>query len=826
MKAIDPSTQIDPPAVSQARTVPPLVLPSYTDSQAALADDQLQELRRWHHEAPAGDPLIPPPGAEHLPALLHAFREPAKVRHAYPLLLLGREPGGDGPPAQPLSDMLRRGAETLGCDADTARILKDNLLRLERHIRLLLRDAVCDEPIDAQPLLDEAAKRLEVELDLSGDSRDTLHSDLGRLLEALPAEARLLALSESSALHLFVHTAGHLAQTRRAALRQEVRDLRNRLRDLLRVEDSKTRDPGVGHLDDSHLNGEALAHVLGPERGSVRMSAERRARIKAVLETFERYLADDEGLPLTIVSRADATGLPKGPASVYQAVVAQNICGTAIEAFDGRARETTALLADMRVGRLEVAGEYEPARHDRLLTGFDWHALTRKERAHLPVVLAVESAEQLAASGTATLSRLLLSGRPIHVFVFVHPATNPAATTTPDALADVRLELGYLGISHRVAAVQQSSAGRPDHMIEGFEHSLNATCASLHLITSGLTAAGEPSCVGGYLHAEAAMEARAHPLFHFQPEAGSTWASRLDLNGNSGLKQAWPAEELTCQDTQGKPQAISLAFTFADFCLLEPSLRGHFCCLPEVDDGLFIPLAECLELDPDTAAERLPYIWSADAQGRLRRLLVSEALVNACHDRLGYWRMLQELAGINNEHVRVAVEHERQRLEAEHAEQLAAQEQTWTQQVEQARAGAAREALEKLAETLLEVDLTSLPAVAAPQPATQEPSPQPVDQPEAVVEEEVEEEEADEPEEPWINIALCTSCNDCTDINPRLFVYNGNKQATIGDPTAGTFDELVKAAEKCPAKCIHPGKPLNHDEPNLEELVKRAKPFQ
>ena len=79
--------------------------------------------------------------------------------------------------------------------------------------------------------------------------------------------------------------------------------------------------------------------------------------------------------------------------------------------------------------------------------------------------------------------------------------------------------------------------------------------------------------------------------------------------------------------------------------------------------------------------------------------------------------------------------------------------------------------------------------------------------------------------EPWINSMLCTSCNDCININPRLFVYNENKQAVIGDPKAGTYAQLVQAAEKCPSRCIHPGTPLNPDEPNLEELKKRAKKF-
>jgi len=42
---------------------------------------------------------------------------------------------------------------------------------------------------------------------------------------------------------------------------------------------------------------------------------------------------------------------------------------------------------------------------------------------------------------------------------------------------------------------------------------------------------------------------------------------------------------------------------------------------------------------------------------------------------------------------------------------------------------------------------------------------------------------------------------------------------------AGTFADLVAAAEICPAKCIHPGKPLDPNEPGLEELMARAEPF-
>jgi hypothetical protein len=36
---------------------------------------------------------------------------------------------------------------------------------------------------------------------------------------------------------------------------------------------------------------------------------------------------------------------------------------------------------------------------------------------------------------------------------------------------------------------------------------------------------------------------------------------------------------------------------------------------------------------------------------------------------------------------------------------------------------------------------------------------------------------------------------------------------------------MVQAAEICPAECIHPGNPLNPDEPGLDELIARAAPF-
>ena len=82
------------------------------------------------------------------------------------------------------------------------------------------------------------------------------------------------------------------------------------------------------------------------------------------------------------------------------------------------------------------------------------------------------------------------------------------------------------------------------------------------------------------------------------------------------------------------------------------------------------------------------------------------------------------------------------------------------------------------------------------------------------------------PDEAYIETARCSTCNECTTINNKMFAYDGNKQAYIADINAGTYAQLVEAAESCQVSIIHPGKPRNPKEPGLEELQKRAEPFQ
>ncbi len=276
-------------------------------------------------------------------------------------------------------------------------------------------------------------------------------------------------------------------------------------------------------------------------------------------------------------------------------------------------------------------------------------------------------------------------------------------------------------------------------------------------------------------------------------------------------------------------QEQELAFTFADYALLIERLSHHFRIVPPgCESDALVPMQDYLAMKPDDAYLRMPFIWAVDGNAQLHRLLVSRELALACLDRLNFWHTLQELAGVRNRHVDIAVErtrneerrlaeHERERVQAEHKAEL-----------ERVRDTAAREAMERLSTVILGLDFTSgVPGGRAPSTLglRGEPAAAPMVVAPAQPQATVAQEEIISFDEPWIDTPLCTSCNDCMKVNPLLFLYNEDKQAQLGDVTKATFAQLVKAAELCPAKCIHPGQPWNPNESGLAELIERAAPF-
>ena len=513
-----------------------------------------------------------------------------------------------------------------------------------------------------------------------------------------------------------------------------------------------------------------------------------------------------------------------------QLVDSEDPCTTAASIFEHEAARFARLYAAIRMAALEIDDSYEPAVHDSWFAGFDWQAFSHAEMQLVTRVVALVSADYLAGDGLPAFSRLLGSRVPVHVLSWVRAYDNPGARPGEDPFGSYRFELAYFGIGHRQVVVAQTSAARHEDLLSGFLSALDSDRASLHLINRGTQSKTRQRLLEPWFVASAALESRAHPFIQVNPDAGDHAAERVSFGGNPQAANDWPIVKLEYRNAEGEITEMDLAFTFADYALLMPALHDHFRRVPTgFDSEDLVTVDRYLDLDEALVDRLVPYVWGIDGQGVLIRLAVSRALIFACRDRRNYWRTLQELAGIHNFYVEEAIERvieEQRAADAAEREQMA---KAHEQEIESVRSEAADAVMGQLVDVLMGADLSDMvgdgsPLASMPAKATLE-APPPAET--ATVAAETEPEAAEEItfDDPWLDTAMCTTCDDCMGINKLMFVYNDNKQAILKDPRAGPFADLVAAAEICPAKCIHPGKPLNADEPDLEELVARAAPF-
>jgi ferredoxin len=801
-------------------------------------------LRHFHLGAPFAMDMLAAAGADCLPAILERFRDTARLRYEYPLVINPPDPANNqqvvSQLARPLSTFLRDAVDAFAPEDQAARILKDNLAWAERWLRQVLREY--EAPLEAAPMLADTGRALQHQLELGEEDRARLQADLDRLLEATPPGTELLGYGRYAAIHLLTHAIRSRVVPRRARFRQQIEKCTRGLKTLLQVDRAKSEEAvgpdmardGMGQGSE-YFDSQALSTVMDHTHGTKRMSQERRQRMEEALRVLEEWREDPVLVRYVHLNKLTLGWLDATPD--LAAVVDPDPCAMATTIFDRHAAKHAEVFAAVRIAQLEIAGIYDATIHDPWLACFDWEAFSQEELLLVPAVIAVESADTVAGAGLRSFSRLLSSGRPVHILVRTQAHNNPGALPDEDPFASYRTEIGYLGISHRQAVVTQSSTARHEHLLHSFLAALDATRTSLHVINTGLRPLSDLVPLNAWLVAGAGIESRAHPFFRIDPEAGDVSAARMDFEGNPQPERDWPVHPFRYRNEQNEVVETQLGFSFADYALLIDRLQNHFRVIPpECESDALVAVDAYLSRDPTETEELVPFVWAVDGSSTLHRLVISRALILACRDRQNYWRALQELAGVRNRHVELAVQRTREAERARAAEEHARIEVEHAEALERVRAQAAGEAMRRLTDVLLGIDLSAAVTSAVPGDCTPPSEPQermtldaPAQTEEATLAEpEPEPESEQEPDgfdEPWIDTPLCTSCNDCTDLNPALFVYNDNQQAVFGDLQAATYADLVQAAEICPARCIHPGKPLNPDEPGLETLIERAGPF-
>ncbi len=544
----------------------------------------------------------------------------------------------------------------------------------------------------------------------------------------------------------------------------------------------------------------------------------------------------------------------------------QDAPSVAVGLFEGHMRKMADGFIAVRRAEKLLADSYDASADEEFFSDFSWEQFTDDEFALCPPLFAVGGDGAMMDIGFQNLSRVMASNKPIRVVVVdtqAYSTTGGQACTASftgqvsdmaeygpvqKGKKEVRKELALISMAHRGAFVMQSSLATPSHLFKNLLRGLEVRRPAIFILNSpcprewGIAQDSAPEA------AKLALESRAVPNLVFDPDQGTTFSECLDLEGNPAPMDTWASFDLIYVDEEGNEQTMSLPLTIADWALGEARFRDHY-SKPNAEAEL-VPFHEYLKMDQDERADATAFIYTVDAEKRLGKVSVSNEIVELAEERLHFWAQLKELAGIDvSDNMRDSVvegvgqelEAKLEALKAEYEGKISLLTTQYPQLIARRLAqGLLRaSANDTVAQLLERAEQWEGPAFTAPvgmelagTPASNAPSlaavAEAVDEPlEAVpaADVAVDDDEEDMGNDPYIDTIRCTACDECTDINNNMFAYNEDGLAYIKDATAGTFKQLVMAAEVCAPEIIHPGDPLNPGEKGLDRLIERAEPF-
>ncbi|MDH4050011.1 MAG: ferredoxin [Rubrivivax sp.] len=709
-----------------------------------------------------GGALQPIDGRDLRPALLAPLRDLDALRHDFPLVLVDRRRGADC--VHTLSGLVDGVLRDVAPRGIDGERLRRHGLQLEREIRAAVAAGAEGSLTD---LWDAAAARL-------GEREgETLEQVLRHAGGALRADGAVLGCTPATPARLVRHTWQTVQREKARQFHADVGMLVQQLSDILRAAFSHSQagrrpqslQAALGGPHQDLFDFDALSRVVGKSSPDDELPASRRERLVRTLGVLEsqRFFAPPE---------QQATLWTGGTRSETFGFEFDN-CAAAALAFRERLPEAAELVRALAVAELESRGGYIEAEHDLFFEAFDENSLGADDLARLPDYLVCIPPERSDAPENASLIEMLSSGLPVKVLVQTADLRDEAALGSGHfafGVRSARLATTAMGLGG--VFVLQSPAANLYAVRAQIDCGLASRGPALFSVYAGATRRGDPW--PPYLSTAAALPSRAFPAFSYDALGGSNWAERFSLLNCPQPEADWPLETLEFVDAAQQRVRAPCAFTFADFALCDPRNSAHFALAPrEQWDDAMLPAADWLALSEQDAARRVPYVWAVDASDALHRVVVDAGLMQSARRCLLLWHRLQEHAGIHDSH----------------AERLLAREKAaW--------------------------------AAAAPPAAAPEPAPQPA------AAEAAAEAPAHSRDEAWIETARCPSCDECQHINPRMFAYDERKQAYIKDITAGTYRQLVEAAESCQVAIIHPGKPRDPDEPGLEDLLARAESFR
>jgi len=632
-----------------------------------------------------------------------------------------------------------------------------------------------------------------------------------------------LGCGEKTAIHLFTATVTALMQPRVKAFVEKLDDLIARLEQHMRIKlasavdltDASAVVKAVEAAGQHDLTLSNLAAKLTENKPSQLLDPQWVKNTAQLLEKLKdlkwRYVEGPTKRGRAEMGIVNSTGCTSVWGSTYPfspypfpwtSHLFQDSPSVAMGLFEGHMAKMADGFKAVRMAEKELAGDYLPDRDDDFFRRFTWSKFSEDEWLLCPPVVSLGGDGAMYDIGFQNLSRAMMSGMPVKILVVdtqVYSNTGGQACTSgfisqvsdmaPFGAAqrgkqETRKEISLIGLAHRTSYVSQSTIAHVNHLIESYIDGLNSRRPALFNIYAVCPPEHGVGDDKSFDQSKLAVEGRAYPLFRFDPDAGVTFHESVSLEGNPALDADWPTYTLKYRDESGAEQSMELPMTFADFAATEARFLKQFKkAPPETWNENMVMLADFLKLDADEREGKFPFIWAVDGKNRLMRLLVTEDLVRSTEERLHFWRQLKNIAGVD------------------------------------ARAGDESEVAERVRADLLAKISASLGlggGDGAPATATVAPAPTSAGAAAGA---------RGDYEPVWIETPECTACDECINLAPKTFAYNDQKLAIVIDPKGAKFADIVKAAEKCTAGCIHPGTPWNMAEPGIDKLMARAAKF-
>ena len=713
------------------------------------------------------------------PALLARYRDLTRLRGDFPLVLVDSGPAaGELRSLASIVDEALRELAPRGLEGER---LRKHVLRLEREVRRLVAGGTQGRLCE---LWSRAAAALAVPEDPSSEAV------LGHVAAKLKADGQIIDCDRAAPARVIAHLWQGAQERKARTFLAAVGRLRVKLSDILRAafihsqagQQAESLRASLGGAHREAFDFAAMSRLVGRNVPKDELQPARRRRIEWALEVLRSQPFFGGAVP---GAQDDA---PTHFAFRFDS------CADAAEAFRARLSQLVEVVKAIAIAELEVDGRYVGAEHDPFFARFDESSLSAEDIALFPDYLVCIAAGRNDAPENAGLMDMLSAGMPVRVLVEAADLLEQAGLGGQRFAFGVRsMRLANTATSLGGVFVVQTASSNLYALRSRLEEAFRHRGAALVSVYGG---AGASAALPSYLAAAAAMESRAFPAFTYNPYAGDNQAARFSLEDNPQAEADWPVRPLEYADEDLQRVSQQLPFTIADFMLCDSRYAAHFARVPrERWNARMLPADEWLARDAKRLGDAVPYLLAVDADDVLQRVIVdAQAMRTVTHCRT-FWHRLQEQGGIHNSHAEIL-------LAREHAKW----EQHKAHEIEQlkATAGPKETATAAAVAPPLPAGDGAKSAAAAAEPAAP----------------------ARNPDEAWIETARCPSCNECQLINERMFKYNDNKQAYIADINAGTFRQLVEAAEVCQVSIIHPGKPRNPNEPGLDELIARAEPFQ